>query len=156
MSVETIYGIIVGFQLIVYFAMFASFIPKMRKLEISLLCQLWIVICLVSITNGFRFIIMYFLPKLIKTAPIMIDDKYIESTFTSTLRSAAINALPSLIFWHKGLPYLEIPPGVPEAELAGVSPPEVLTKKHITWQHICFSCVACNLVIMFISFLIIT
>ena len=140
------------FCFLIVFLYFSRVAP-LRRVKVDLLCRAWAMLSAVHIALSVCTILLHYTPQFAFQMPSMIPADELEHTLYAALRSSALNALPNLVFWHNGLPYLEIPECVPAEELVGLPPKAELDKKRATWQAICLSFVINDLMIALVYFI---
>lgn len=123
------------------------YVLKLRRAKVDFFCRIWTMFSIFYIALGTCNVMLHFIPQIIYGLPSMIVGDNVEAALRTTIKFSAFNALPNLIFWHNGLPYLEIPEWVPVEELAGLPPKEELAKKRKIWQTVCFCLVSHNFLI---------
>lgn len=122
---------------------FVILLIRAHRIKLYGVCKLWILFsAFIIIGNLLATLQFYFIPL---SELKNIDDK--EEFLKAIIHSSAVNSLPSLIFWHNGIPYFPLQ----DWRVLSAKEREEFEIKRTTWQQTCISCVVMNLFAMAIA-----
>ena len=83
-------------------------VPRLIKAKINIFCILWVVFSAFLMSSSYVSIATYLVPPMAKLMPPLSPAEQVNA-IKGAAHAVAINALPSLFFWHGGAPYRELP-----------------------------------------------
>lgn len=139
------------FYLVVLIMIF-MLVPRLVRAKISALCIAWVVFSIFLMGSSYVSIATYLVPPMAKLMPPLSPAEQVNA-IKGAAHVVAINALPSLFFWHGGAPYRELPEELVKTMPEGYPSQEVIAAKREVWQKACFKCVYLDLIICLLGFI---
>ena len=127
-------------------------VPRLIKAKINIFCILWVVFSAFLMSSSYVSIATYLVPPMAKLMPPLSPAEQVNA-IKGAAHVVAINALPSLFFWHGGAPYRELPEELVKTMPEGYPSQEVIAEKREVWQKTCFKCVYLDLIICLLGFI---
>lgn len=127
-------------------------VPRLIKAKINIFCILWVVFSAFLMSSSYVSIATYLVPPMAKLMPPLSPAEQVNA-IKGAAHAVAINALPSLFFWHGGAPYRELPEELVKTMPEGYPSQEVIAAKREVWQKACFKCVYLDLIICLLGFI---
>lgn len=148
-----------GYQLVIVVSFFTMMLmlvfmlmPRLFKAKINPFCIIWIGFSVYAMSSNYITIVPYLVPEYSsKFTPLVEGDPI--NIIKGAIQAAAFNALPSLIFWHGGTPYRELPEEIAKALPARYISQEEIAVKRAAWQKTCYLCVLVDLTICLLGFI---
>ncbi len=137
---------------LVVLIMIVMLVPRLVRAKISALCIAWVVFSIFLMGSSYVSIVPYLVPELAKQMSSLSPAEQINA-IKGAAHVVAINAIPSLFFWHGGAPYRELPEEVIKTLPEDYPSPAVIAEKREVWQKTCYKCVFIDLMICLLGFI---